>query len=125
MRNGSFFRPIWAPEIHYFKNTFWLTYSIPGCGNGILKSTTGKAEGPYVSALNPDVPLSKKIDGSLFIDEDGKVYSVAGNCEITPLKDDLSGPAGPGVVPVAANAKQTTDTTCRAQNLLMAIIKLL
>ena len=23
-------RPLWAPEIHYLKGTFWLTYSLPG-----------------------------------------------------------------------------------------------
>ena len=23
-------KPLWAPEIHFLKKTFWLTYSIPG-----------------------------------------------------------------------------------------------
>ena len=23
-------KPLWAPEIHYLKGTFWLTYSLPG-----------------------------------------------------------------------------------------------
>ena len=48
-------KPLWAPEIHFLKDTFWLTYSMPGwdgtaktSGCGLLKSTTGKAEGPYM-----------------------------------------------------------------------------
>ena len=47
-------RPLWAPEVHYCKGTFWLTYSMPGwdgtgktSGSGLLKSTSGKPEGPY------------------------------------------------------------------------------
>ncbi|MBK0383583.1 family 43 glycosylhydrolase [Pedobacter sp. SD-b] len=93
-RKGVKFRPLWAPEIHYFKGTFWLTYCFPQLGNGILKSTSGKAEGPYVSAFEPNVPINNQIDASLFLDDDGKVYSVSGGGVITPLKDDLSGVAG-------------------------------
>ena len=47
-------KPLWAPEVHYLKGTVWLTYSLPGwdgtaktSGSGLLKSTTGKPEGPY------------------------------------------------------------------------------
>ena len=47
-------KPLWAPEVHYLKGTFWLTYSMPGwdgtaktSGSGLLKSTNGKPEGPY------------------------------------------------------------------------------
>jgi hypothetical protein len=50
-------KPLWAPEIHFLKGTFWLTYSLPGwdgtgktSGCGLLKSTSGKAEGPYVAS---------------------------------------------------------------------------
>jgi beta-xylosidase len=95
-------RPLWAPEIHYFKNTFWLTYSMPDwdasgkvtSGCGVLKSTTGKAEGPYVD-MHPDGPLGDEIDASLFQDDDGKVYFVWHSGKIALMKDDMTGFAAP------------------------------
>jgi hypothetical protein len=41
-----------APEIHYLKGTFWIPFSVSDVGTGLLKSTTGEAEGPYT--VNPD-----------------------------------------------------------------------
>jgi beta-xylosidase len=105
LRDGVPFRPLWAPEIYYMKGTFWLTYCFPRSGNGILKSTSGKAEGPYVSALANEGPLSVDIDASLFQDDNGKVYVVAGEGNITPMKDDVSGPAGASVLAKPGNAK--------------------
>lgn len=93
LRDGAPFRPLWAPEIHYFNNNFWLTYSFPFLGNSILKSTTGKAEGPYISSIIPDKPLNTDIDASLFCDDDGKVYSVMNNGKICRMKNDMTGPA--------------------------------
>lgn len=96
-------KPLWAPEIHYKKGTFWLTYSMPGwqvgdhfehCGSGLLRSTTGKAEGPYVDVW-PDEPLGDEIDASLFEDDDGTLYFVWHCGKIRKLKRDLSGPDGP------------------------------
>ncbi|MCL5098752.1 MAG: family 43 glycosylhydrolase, partial [Candidatus Omnitrophica bacterium] len=68
-------RAIWAPEIHYLKGTFWISYCVnwPGGGTGLLRSQTGKAEGPYVD-VKPDGPLTSEIDASLFQDDDGQVY---------------------------------------------------
>ncbi len=90
-RDGAPFRPVWGPEIHYLKNTFWMTYSVPNLGVGLLKSTTGKAEGPYVSILKPDQPLANGIDASLFQDDDGAVYFLYGGGRIARMKDDMSG----------------------------------
>lgn len=43
---------LWAPEIHYLKETFWLTYSLswryperPRGRSGLLRSDSGPAEG--------------------------------------------------------------------------------
>lgn len=91
IRDNAPFRPMWAPEIHYINETFWITYCIPRLGNGLLKSISGKAEGPYVDALIKDEPLSKEIDASLFQDDDGKVYFVCGDGKIALMNDDLSG----------------------------------
>ena len=96
-------KPLWAPEIHYKKGTFWLTYSMPGwqvgdhfenCGSGLLKSTTGKAEGPYID-ISPNERLGDEIDASLFQDDDGSLYFVWHCGKIRKLKADLTGPAEP------------------------------
>lgn len=85
-------RAVWAPEIHFIKGTFWLTYCVnwEGGGTGLLKSTSGKAEGPYVD-VKSDGPITAEIDASLFQDDDGKVYFVFQNGKIARMKDDLSG----------------------------------
>ncbi len=80
---------IWAPEIHYFNNTFWIPYCVNYGGTGILKSKTGKAEGPYED-IKKDGPLTGEIDASLFRDDDGKVYFVYQNGKIARMKDDMS-----------------------------------
>jgi beta-xylosidase len=95
MRDGEPFRPLWAPEIHYINGTFWIPFSVPRHGITILKSTSGKAEGPYAIAIKPDEPLSTGIDASLFQDDDGTVYSLYGGGWIAKMKPDMSGLAEP------------------------------
>jgi beta-xylosidase len=94
-------KPLWAPEIHYLKGTFWLTYSMPGwdgtaktSGSGLLKSTTGKPEGPYVD-IQPSERLGDEIDASLFEDDDGQVYFLWHSGKIARMKPALSGLAEP------------------------------
>jgi len=87
---GVMKRALWAPEIFYLKGTFWLTYSMNYRGCGLLRSTSGKAEGPYVD-IKTDGPLTGNIDASLFQDDDGSVYFVYQNGMIARLKDDMSG----------------------------------
>lgn len=91
LRDGQPFRPLWAPEIHYLNGTFWLPFSVPRHGVTILKSTSGKAEGPYEIAIKPDQPLATGIDGSLFQDDDGTVYFLYGGGWIARMKKDMSG----------------------------------
>lgn len=86
-------RAIWAPEIHFFRGTFWIAYCVNYGGTGILKSTSGKAEGPYVD-IKPDGPLTGEIDASLFVDG-GQVYFVFQNGKLARMKDDMSGLAEP------------------------------
>jgi|WetSurMetagenome_2_1015567.scaffolds.fasta_scaffold228412_1 xylan 1,4-beta-xylosidase len=94
-------KPLWAPEVHFLKGTFWLTYSLPGwdgtaktSGCGLLKSTTGKAEGPYVD-MQPEGRIGDEIDASLFQDDDGKVYFLWHSGKIAQMKPDMSGLAEP------------------------------
>jgi len=95
LRDGEPFRPLWAPEIHFINQTFWIPFSVPRHGITILKSTTGKAEGPYEIAIKPDQPLSDGIDASLFQDDDGTVYSLYGGGWIARMKPDMTGLAEP------------------------------
>jgi len=90
LRDGAPFRPLWAPEITYLKGTYWIAYSIPlGVGGGLLKSTTGKPEGPYESVWK-ERPLVHAIDLALFGDDDGKVYLIWADGQIAQLNDDLT-----------------------------------
>jgi beta-xylosidase len=95
LRDGEPFRPLWAPEIHYINGTFWIPFSVPRKGITILKSTTGKAEGPYEIAIHPDKPLSNGIDASLFQDDDGTVYALYGGGWIAKMRPDMSNLAEP------------------------------
>jgi beta-xylosidase len=89
-------RAIWAPEIHYLRHNYFICLSMAPGGIGILKSSTGKPEGPYVNALSDDSPLTSGIDATLFEDDDGSVYfTYAGANRIARMKDDMSGLAEP------------------------------
>lgn len=88
---------VWAPEIHYIKENYWITYCISYpptpegiVGTGLLKSLSGKPEGPYTD-VKPDGPMSRGLDASLFEDDDGKVYFLYGGSTIARMKDDMSG----------------------------------
>jgi hypothetical protein len=87
---------LWAPEVHYLKGTFWLTYSMPGyggsgmtSGSGLLMSKTGEAEGPYLD-MCPEHRLGDEIDGSLFQDDDGSMYYVWHSGKIAKMTADVS-----------------------------------
>jgi xylan 1,4-beta-xylosidase len=80
---------LWAPEIHFIKGTYWLTFCMNFGGTGLLKSTSGKPEGPYVD-VHPQGPLTGEIDASLFVDDDGKIYWVFQNGKIARMKDDMT-----------------------------------
>jgi beta-xylosidase len=83
---------IWAPEIHYINGTFWLVFcstAKPG-GNGLLKSTTGKPEGPYEPAFAGNSALVQGDDPTLFQDTDGTVYYVWMNGHIRQLNKEMN-----------------------------------
>lgn len=63
---------VWAPELHYINNTWWITVSRSGGGNGLLKSTSGKITGPYVQTA---VHYDKGIDSHLFCDGSRHYYA--------------------------------------------------
>jgi beta-xylosidase len=63
-------------------------------GCGLLKSTTGKPEGPYLD-VQPDKRMGDEIDASLFQDDDGSVYFLWHSGKIARMKPDMSGLAEP------------------------------
>ena len=92
------FHAVWAPEMHYIKSAKnWfivacMNQSAGGRGSFILRSTTGKPEGPYENIEgNEDKAIFPNIDGSLFEDTDGTVYFVGHNHYIARMKSDMSG----------------------------------
>jgi beta-xylosidase len=94
-------KPLWAPEIHFLKGTFWLCYSMPGwdgtgktSGSGLLKSTSGKAEGPYLD-VHPGERLGDEIDASLFQDDDGAVYFLWHSGKIARMNVEMTALAEP------------------------------
>jgi len=95
------YRYIWAPEIVYLKklNTYCIALGWgPGGPTGLLKSTTGKPEGPYVNPLAGDANTGNGIDAALFEDDDGTVYFTNGSGgSIRKMKPDLSGFNGPAI----------------------------
>lgn len=87
--------PVWAPELAYVNGNWYMTYSMgfwDGFSGGVLVSTTGKPEGPYVDTS--EKRLVDNIDGSLFVDDDGTAYYIYKDGLIAPMKEDLSGFAG-------------------------------
>gem|GEM_PF-416446 len=81
---------IWAPEIHYIHGNFWIAYCMNYGGTGILKSVSGRPDGPYED-VHPEGPLTPEIDASLFEDDDGTVYFLYQNGKIARMKEDMSG----------------------------------
>lgn len=76
-------RNSWAPEITFHAGTYWITYSTsPGCG--LLKSVSGKPEGPYQDMGRV---VHRGIDSGFFLEGDAW-YLIWQNGKIAPLSDD-------------------------------------
>jgi len=91
-RDGPLVRGITAPEIHAFKDTYWIAFGMNGQGTGLLRSTSGRPEGPYEDMGRITEYGS---DASVFVDDDGSAYWVMGAGWIGKMKEDLSGLAEP------------------------------
>lgn len=70
------------------KNLQGFTFGLFGY-TCLLKSTTGKPEGPYKDVC--EKPMTTRIDSSLFVDDDGTVYYVWQDGRIARMKDDMTG----------------------------------
>lgn len=86
--SGGLVRGLCSPEIHCIGDTFFITYSMNGQGTGLLKSKTGKPDGPYEDMGRF---TGQGSDASLFVDDDGSVYWVLGQGWIAKVKGDFTG----------------------------------
>jgi beta-xylosidase len=89
-------KPLWAPELHYIKGQWYIAGCVEHQGCLLLKSTTGRPEGPYADVksgahLIPPGPY----DASLFEDDDGQVYFLVAGVRIARMKPDMTDLAEP------------------------------
>jgi beta-xylosidase len=90
-------RLVWAPELHYLKGTYWIPFCVSSGKQGknsLLKSTSGKPEGPYELAFSENNGVDADIDSSLFADTDGTVYYVWQDGKIRRMNSEMNGFAG-------------------------------
>lgn len=82
---GNISTNCWAPEMCYYNDTYWITYSLePGCG--LLKSLSGKPEGPYCDMGRV---VMRGIDSGFFVDDaDNSLYLVWQNGRIARFTKD-------------------------------------
>jgi len=81
----------WAPEIHYARGNYYIPFCMFGGGTGLLRSKTGKPEGPYEDGAGRLHPWAG--DPSLFTDDDGTVYMHLGfgPTQLAKMKPDMTG----------------------------------
>ncbi len=76
----------WASSIRYYMGKFYVWFTANGApGRGFIFSAD-KAEGPWTLVARPP----HMHDGSLFFDEDGRVYIFCETNRLVELKEDLS-----------------------------------
>ena len=68
-----------------------MPYAMNYDGIGVLKSTSGKPEGPYADIKSDGPLVPESIDASLFEDTDGSVYLLWNGYMIARMKPDMSG----------------------------------
>ncbi len=84
-------RAILSPKIYYLYNTFWITYTLSNTKqSGLLKSTSGRAQGPYINVEGNGLPVYG-MNASLFFDTDSSVYFIWGKGYVQKMLPDMSG----------------------------------
>ncbi len=87
-------KAVWAPEIHFLNQTWWVPHCLNGGGHGLLKSKSGNIEGPYETLDRFGYP---GIDGHLYQEPDGTTYYMYQADKLARMHDDMSGLAEPFV----------------------------
>lgn len=76
------------PELHFVKGGWYICFSVNRRGTGLIKSLSGRPEGPYTGWA----PIT--LEGgspSMFEDSDGSVYWLIDGGWIAKMTDDLQG----------------------------------
>jgi len=87
-------RLFWAPELHYINGTYWIAFCLSAGDQGknsLLKSASGRPEGPYEPAFPENRGVDQHIDSSLFQDTDGSAYYVWQDGLIRKLNRSMNG----------------------------------
>jgi len=74
--------------------TYWIAFCINAGAlgkNGLLKSTSGRVDGPYELAFPENRGVDQRIDSSLFQDTDGSTYYVWQDGMIRKLNEAMNG----------------------------------
>ncbi len=80
---------IWAPEVHFIDGK-WVVVNTSNMRMANILMTKGKdLTGPYIEPMGINVGFHR--DPTIFVDDDGAKYMLAGSAEIFKLKNDLSG----------------------------------
>lgn len=88
-RNGWKQRGIMAPSLHYLKNNYWIVYSNSNTNTiGILRSLSGRAQGPYTEATERGLVEGKH--PSLVSSVDSTVYLLCDEGKLYQLNDELN-----------------------------------
>lgn len=74
------------PRINYLYNTWWISFDSEIPGYGLLKSTTGKPEGPYVTVDDYNM---KFLLSSNYVDSDGTIFRFHGSMGELVMTDTL------------------------------------
>ncbi len=91
-------RGIFAPEIKWFRNKYWINYSVNHAtathcfGIGLL--CADRPEGPY-KEMSPERPITDGYDSSLLVDDDDSVYLLKQGGMIAKMKADMTAVAEP------------------------------
>lgn len=80
-------RGITAPELHRIKGDWYICFSMNQMGTGLIKSESGKPEGPY---SDHGQITAGGGDPSLFEDDDGTVYWLYGGGWLAKMNADLT-----------------------------------
>ena len=96
---GKQFRAAWNTKIKYVEGNYYLSFGNPVIGSRLLKSTSGKPEGPYAYAtIDPNLTNTTLFQDSLSkytlyyeLNNAGFLFKNAGKCYLASSRyDDLS-----------------------------------
>lgn len=84
--DGPWVRGVQSPEVHFVKDAVYIVFAMSGGGTGLLKSKSGKPEGPYQMHAR----LTTSGDTPSLFEDAGTCYWLWDGGWIAKLNDDLT-----------------------------------